>query len=257
MWAVGYRLPALGPYCGSGFLTTDGIAWEHSRALLTPSFLRSNISDHTDFARYLDMMIDKIPIDGSPVDFQTLLFGLYLDTATLWLFGESFESLSGAGAEADAFIHSFGDSLGVGGFRMVLGPLQFFHRSSKWHASNRANQAFIEKYVDVIAITPKTWRCQIFHHFALKRDFHKDIYMLPAVRSQKIYRLACPGILRFSLVRRTHNLVSIPHAEPSTSGRRMQPENKCSLMEMDIMIGWDEQEHSSPKLAKCRSAVIM
>ena len=149
IWGVAYRLPALGPYCGAGFLTTDGAAWEHSRALLAPSFLKSNISDHTDYAHYLDLMIEKIPKNGETVDLQKLLFSLYLDTATLWLFGESFESLSGAGADkADEFIHSFAYSLGIGGFRMALGPLQFLHHSSKWHDSNRANQAFIQKYVD-------------------------------------------------------------------------------------------------------------
>lgn len=149
-WGVAYRLPALGPYCGRGFLTTDGLEWEHSRALLAPSFLKANISDHTDFAHYLDLMIGRIPRDGAAVDLQMLLFSLYLDTATLWLFGESFESLSGAGADkAEAFIHSFAYSLGVGGFRMALGPLQFLHYSSKWRESNRANQAFIEKYVDL------------------------------------------------------------------------------------------------------------
>lgn len=148
-WGVSYRLPALGPYCGRGFLTTDGPAWEHSRALLAPSFLKANISDPTDFAHYLDLMIERIPRDGTTVDLQTLLFSLYLDTATLWLFGESFESLSGAGAhKAEAFIHSFAYSLGIGGFRMALGPLQFLHRSSKWKESNQANQVFIEKYVD-------------------------------------------------------------------------------------------------------------
>lgn len=148
-WGVAYRLPALAPFCGAGFLTTDGMEWEHSRALLAPSFLKSNISDSTDYARYLDLMIENIPKQGETVDLQKLLFNLYLDTATLWLFGESFGSLSGTGTEkANEFIHSLAYSLGIGGFRMALGPLQFLHWSPKWHESNRSNQAIVEKYVD-------------------------------------------------------------------------------------------------------------
>ncbi|MCJ1323990.1 hypothetical protein MMC10_000652 [Thelotrema lepadinum] len=147
-WGVSYRLPALGPYCGPAFLTTDGQAWEHSRALLAPAFQKSSISDHTDFAHYLDLMLAKIPRNGESVDLQRLAFSLYLDTATLWLFGESFESLSGKGDKADTFIHTFAYSLGTGGFRMAIGPLQFLHRSRKWAESNRTNQAFIEQYVD-------------------------------------------------------------------------------------------------------------
>ena len=149
-WGVSYRMPALGPFCGAAFLTTDGEAWEHSRALLAPSFLKSSISDHTDYAHYFDLMVDKIPKDGETVDLQPLFFSLYLDTATLWLFGDSFESLSGAGdaGKANSFIHSFAYSLGIGGFRMAIGPFIPLHHSSKWHESNRAAQSHIEAYVD-------------------------------------------------------------------------------------------------------------
>ena len=75
-WGVSYRLPALMDYCGRGFLTTDSAEWEHSRALLNPSFTRANISDHSDFEHYLSLMINRIPQDGSTVDLQTLLFSL-------------------------------------------------------------------------------------------------------------------------------------------------------------------------------------
>lgn len=75
-WGVSYRLPALNDYFGRGFLTTDGVEWEHSRALLTPSFTKSNLSDHTDFNHQLELMMKQIPRDGSTVDLQELLFSL-------------------------------------------------------------------------------------------------------------------------------------------------------------------------------------
>ena len=75
-WGVSYRLPALMDYCGRGFLTTDGAEWEHSRALLNPSFAKANISDHLDFEHHLKLMINRIPRDGSMIDLQTLLFSL-------------------------------------------------------------------------------------------------------------------------------------------------------------------------------------
>lgn len=76
-WGVGpIRLPALDPFCGSGFITTDGPVWEHSRALLKPSFNRANMTDLAALEKYLRMVIDRIPRDGSTVDLQPLLFSL-------------------------------------------------------------------------------------------------------------------------------------------------------------------------------------
>lgn len=167
-WGVSYRLPALNDYFGRGFLTTDGVEWEHSRALLTPSFTKSNLSDHTDFNHHLELMMKQIPRDGSTVDLQELLFSLvslqdpcsslatpidslqqYLDTATLFLFGNSFDSLSGTeSSNARSFIHSAAYSLGGGGLRMGLGPLMFLHRDPKWNESNKRVHQVIDKYVD-------------------------------------------------------------------------------------------------------------
>lgn len=76
-WGVGpVRLPAQDPFCGHGFITTDGPEWEHSRALLKPSFNRANAIDLPTLESYLKKLIDKIPRDGSTVDLQPLLFSL-------------------------------------------------------------------------------------------------------------------------------------------------------------------------------------
>ncbi|KAI9695601.1 MAG: hypothetical protein M1820_008526 [Bogoriella megaspora] len=147
-WGVSYRLPALGPYCGRGFLTVDGSEWQHSRAVLAPSFSKNNMSNLADFDHYLQLMIDKIPKDGSTVDIQPLIFSLYLDTSTLFLFGESFESLSGDQTEeALRFIEAAGYSLGGGGLRMALGPLQFLHYDPKWRKSNQLIHELVDRFI--------------------------------------------------------------------------------------------------------------
>lgn len=73
------RLPAQHPFCGHRFITTDGAAWEHSRALLRPSFNRGNAIDLPVLEWFLGNVIDHIPHDGSTVDLQPLLFSLVLD----------------------------------------------------------------------------------------------------------------------------------------------------------------------------------
>ena len=83
-WAVKFddwgvqssRLPALGPFVGRGFLSTDGPEWEHSRALLKPSLRRIHIANLEPFERSLQQMMSKIPKDGSTIDLQALFFDL-------------------------------------------------------------------------------------------------------------------------------------------------------------------------------------
>lgn len=54
-WSVQpVRIPAQEPFCGRGFITTDGAAWEHSRSLLKPSFKKSKIADLSILGRYLN-----------------------------------------------------------------------------------------------------------------------------------------------------------------------------------------------------------
>ena len=70
------RLPAQDPFCGRGFITTDGAAWEHSRSLLQPSFQRGNAADRPTMDRYLKKVIDHMPADDETFDLQPLLFSL-------------------------------------------------------------------------------------------------------------------------------------------------------------------------------------
>ena len=70
------RLPAQDPFCGRGFITTDGAAWEHSRSLLRPSFNKRTAIDLPVLETYLRRVIDRIPRDGSTFDLQPMLFSL-------------------------------------------------------------------------------------------------------------------------------------------------------------------------------------
>ncbi|KAL9640100.1 MAG: hypothetical protein Q9204_000852 [Flavoplaca sp. TL-2023a] len=71
------RLPAQDPFCGRGFITTDGAAWQHSRVLLKPGFNRANIVAGLEgLGKALEKMMGKIPDDGRTVDLQALFFDL-------------------------------------------------------------------------------------------------------------------------------------------------------------------------------------
>jgi cytochrome P450 len=95
------------PIFGKGIFTTDGADWEHSRAMLRPNFVRSQVGDLATFETHIRRLIDAVPADGSTVDLQPLFFDLTLDSATEFLFGESSDSLlSPAGSSGDkALMH--------------------------------------------------------------------------------------------------------------------------------------------------------
>lgn len=70
------RESAAGPVFGRGIFVTDGHAWEQSRALIRPSFVRHQVSDLTSFEHHIQNLIARIPKDGSTFDIQSLFFDL-------------------------------------------------------------------------------------------------------------------------------------------------------------------------------------
>ncbi|KAL2047698.1 hypothetical protein N7G274_000740 [Stereocaulon virgatum] len=97
-WSLGRRrIDAFLPLLGHGIFTTDGAAWQHSREMLRPNFVRSQVGDLATFEIHVAQLIKAIPHDGSTVDLQDLFFQLTMDSATEFLFGESTDCLSQGG----------------------------------------------------------------------------------------------------------------------------------------------------------------
>lgn len=88
-FGLGSIRDSLKPFLGEGIFSTDGAAWQHSRNLLRPCFVRSQVGDVELLERHLQHLLLKIPRDGSMVDLQPLFFKLTLDSSTHFLFGES------------------------------------------------------------------------------------------------------------------------------------------------------------------------
>ncbi|PHH83484.1 hypothetical protein CDD82_443 [Ophiocordyceps australis] len=86
------------PLLGHGIFASNGKTWEHSRAMLRPSFTRSQITDLDLEERHVQSLFSvlnpRIGPDGWSefVDLQPLFFNLTLDSATEFLFGESVDS---------------------------------------------------------------------------------------------------------------------------------------------------------------------
>jgi cytochrome P450 len=89
----GERNAFLEPVLGTGIFTTDGEEWAHSRAMIRPSFTRSQIADLDRLEECMDDMLALIPSDGTEIDLQPLFFGLMMDSASAFLLGQSVQSL--------------------------------------------------------------------------------------------------------------------------------------------------------------------
>ena len=74
------RKKLLVPLLGEGIFTNNGASWQHSRDMLRPNFVRSQlVEDLAMFERHVDHLIHAIPKDGSIVDLQQLFFQFTLD----------------------------------------------------------------------------------------------------------------------------------------------------------------------------------
>lgn len=103
-WALpDKRKSAFLPFLGSGIFTSDGAAWQHSRELLRPNFVRSQVGDLETFETHVNHLIQAIPRDGSSFDIQALFFNLTIDSATEFLFGESTNCLVPGNSDASSY----------------------------------------------------------------------------------------------------------------------------------------------------------
>ncbi|KAI4234438.1 MAG: hypothetical protein L6R40_006757 [Gallowayella cf. fulva] len=103
------RKQGLRPILGDGIFTTDGAQWQHSRDMLRPCFVRSQIGDRDLFELHFQHLLNAVPRDGTTVDLQDLFLRLTLDITTEFLFGTSTHTLIAEKRrpEDDRFVEAF------------------------------------------------------------------------------------------------------------------------------------------------------
>ncbi|KAH8691445.1 cytochrome protein [Talaromyces proteolyticus] len=141
-----YRNKALAPLLGQGIFASDGEIWEHSRALVRPNFVRSQVADIKIYERHVAKLIANIPGNGQTVDLQDLFFRMTIDSATEFLFGESIDSLS-VGSQQSAFANDFNTSQDGLAIRVQMGPLMVFHKNSAFSKATIDARRFVDQFV--------------------------------------------------------------------------------------------------------------
>ncbi|EED18842.1 cytochrome P450, putative [Talaromyces stipitatus ATCC 10500] len=143
------RKAAFYPTFGHGIFTTDGAEWEFSRALLRPSFVRSQVGDLDIFEAHISHLINKIPRDGSIVDIQQLFFALTMDTATQFLFGQSANVLveGEPSARGEKFAEAYDYVTEIVGIQAKLGQIVAKIPNKRYTDSIKYIHEYVEMYV--------------------------------------------------------------------------------------------------------------
>ncbi|KAL9638269.1 MAG: hypothetical protein Q9164_001651 [Protoblastenia rupestris] len=145
------RLFAFEPFVGKGIMCTDGLDWERSRAMIKPTFARTQIAElHlTAYAAHVQRFMDLLPKDGTMVDLAPLFARLALDSSTEFLFGESVRSLTpnALSGGAQAFLEAYDYGQMVVGKRLQLPKWNFLTRDQKFWKSCKVAHEFVDRYV--------------------------------------------------------------------------------------------------------------
>ena len=102
-WQIGKeRSRAVSWFLGDGIFTSDGEAWQHSRHMLRPNFVKSQLGDPQLFDKHASQFLKATPIDGKTmVDLQPMFYKLTLDISTEFLLGRSTGMLDSSDAASE------------------------------------------------------------------------------------------------------------------------------------------------------------
>ncbi len=141
------RKDAFMPLLGAGIFTSDGHAWQQSRDLIRPNFVRSQVGDLGTFESHVSQLIKCVPRDGSTVDLQDLFFKLTIDSATEFLFGESTNTLSREDEFNARFAQAFNRSQEEIASGVRTGKISRFWRSKAFSEDIKFIHQFVDQYV--------------------------------------------------------------------------------------------------------------
>ncbi|KUI61103.1 Cytochrome P450 52A13 [Cytospora mali] len=148
-FGVGQRIDTLGPLLGSGIFTTDGAAWEHSRAIVRPTFAKLQVSNLDTFETHVNHLISLIPSNGATVDLAPLFFRLTIDAATEVLFGQSLNTLlKSPDSEEHMFMRAFDTAQSKAHFRPRNKFLaKYIFRDADWDSACVTVHSFVDRYI--------------------------------------------------------------------------------------------------------------
>ena len=142
------RRNAFLPVLGNSIFLADGAQWVHSRALLRPTFARSQVSDLSVLERHVEHLIEAIPRDGSTVDLGDLFLHYTADVTTDFMFGESIQSLRNPESSESSLMRAFRDAQKGVERRFRLGSFAKFVPQPTFYRAVKQVHAYVDAHID-------------------------------------------------------------------------------------------------------------
>jgi cytochrome P450 len=145
------RLKAMKPLFGDGIFVNDGPKWAHFRGLLRPIFTRQSMAPLLSMTeRHFQVLLRRLPTNGTTCDLRELFYDFTLDTATEFLLGSSTHTLDPEHSTvveaqfASDYLACCREAVNI----LQLGPLHWLSRKSKLRVERDRAWAFVDRYVD-------------------------------------------------------------------------------------------------------------
>ncbi|KAF7913432.1 hypothetical protein BELL_0064g00050 [Botrytis elliptica] len=144
LWGLSSKKKAFYLLLGDGVFSTDGPFWEHSRALIRPTFTRYNVAKFPAFEIHLQKFLKLIPRDGRTVNLSSLLDDLFIFGESVNALDESFDEAS----DSHRFLNSFHHAQRGISIRSQLRTLSFLYQDRWDKKERRAVHKFVDAHID-------------------------------------------------------------------------------------------------------------
>ncbi|KAI9643612.1 hypothetical protein NHQ30_008234 [Ciborinia camelliae] len=149
-WGTG-RVDTMEPFCGRGFVTTDGEEWRGHRSLFASNLTEANAVDLNLLDKSYEEYIRSLPSNGETIDLAPVFNKLFLDLSIQFLFGKNLATLYSEKSPVDmhTFENAFHTAQGWMGIRLAFG---IFGRSisllsKKWKQSCSIVHSFVDHHI--------------------------------------------------------------------------------------------------------------
>ncbi|CAI6332298.1 unnamed protein product [Periconia digitata] len=134
VWGNAPLRSVMEPFCGKGFITTDGKEWQHYRNLLKPSFVKANVSEMSWFKAAASDFVANLPKNNQTVDMSQRLDQFFLNVSLNFLLGIRKEQESTAMDQlaVEEFLQAFHEAEMGAGMRVFFGRLGPLLPRKKW-----------------------------------------------------------------------------------------------------------------------------
>ncbi|KAL5086822.1 cytochrome P450 [Trichoderma sp. SZMC 28011] len=226
----------LGPY---SIFAVNGPEWQHTRAMIRPSFVRNQIADLECTDRHVENFLARLPRDGSKFDIDKLLYHFTMDVSTDFMFGYSTSILTSPTKESLEFMTAFDYLLTTSTNRARLGWVALLKPDKKFDEYVKITQQFVDHHVSQALAQEKMERPYIFMNEIIKSGAsHREVrdQLLSLILGGRDTSASTMSSLFWVLARRPDVLKKLREEIAELEGRKPTWEELKNLKYLNMVL---------------------